>query len=195
MQGVRRSVRCTAMRFHSGIAAGVRRVQNARGQACRIAAVCGWGAHVRAQRQSGSDARGGSCLWRMCAPQGVPCKRADGREVRKASSGSTQPSRRSAPCYVLCCRAARIRSPPTSREAVGKLLCSATQHGAGCGVQVVKGVGSRGRWSWMRWSRERCGCRLRCSASPSGTCGGGAWPWLWAAHPREAMEERAPSAR
>ena len=30
------------------------------------------------------------------------------------------------------------------------------------------------------------------AAPPSGTCGGGAWPWLWAAHPREAMEERVP---
>ena len=29
-------------------------------------------------------------------------------------------------------------------------------------------------------------------ASPSGTCGGGAWPW--AAHPRVAMVERVPSA-
>ena len=68
MQWVRRSVRCTAMRFHSGIAAGVRRVQNARGQACGIAAVCGWGGRVRAQRQSGSDSRGarvsGGCVRR-----------------------------------------------------------------------------------------------------------------------------------
>ena len=27
----------------------------------------------------GSDTRGGSCLWRMCAPQGAPCRRAGGR--------------------------------------------------------------------------------------------------------------------
>ena len=34
--------------------------------------------------------------------------------------------------------------------------------------------------SRMRWRRERCGCRLRSSSVVQ--CGGGAWPWLWAAH-------------
>ena len=32
------------------------------------------------------------------------------------------------------------------------------------GRAVCGGVGSRGRWSRVRRSRERCGCRLRCSS-------------------------------
>ena len=91
--------------------------------------------------------------------------RAGGQWVRRAR-GSTQPSRRSAPCYVLCCRAARIRSLATSREAVGKLLVPATQHGAGCGVQVCEGVGSR-------MVEQHCGRRLRCSRISVGNV------WWW----------------
>ena len=48
---------------------------------------------------------------------------------------------------------------------------------AGCEEREGAGVAGAG-----------CGCRPRCFASPSGTCGGGAWPWLWAAHPREAID-------
>ena len=101
---------------------------DARNAAARGGSCCHARASIRAMPRwprDWHDCEGhpwGSCLWRMCAPQGVPCRRAGGQAVRKASSGSTQPSRRSAPCYVLCCRAARIRSPPTTTEAVGKLL-------------------------------------------------------------------------
>ena len=42
-----------------------------------------------------------------------------------------------------CCRPADSLAA-ISTQAVGKLLACATQHGASCGVQVVKGVGSRG---------------------------------------------------
>ena len=50
---------------------------------------------------------------------------------------------------------------------------------------VSEGVGSRGRWSWMRWSSARCGRRVRCSSVAQ--CGGGACPR--AAHPRAAGRE------
>ena len=45
---------------------------------------------------------------------------------------------------LLRCRAARIRSPPRPQRLWASSWGSATQHGASCGVQVVKGVGSRG---------------------------------------------------
>ena len=119
--------------------------------------------------------------------------RAGGQWVRCAR-GSMQTRRRTALCYVLCCRASRIRSLATSRGAVGTLL--GFRHTARRMLRraVCGGVGSRGRWSWMRWSRERCGCRLRCSRITVGEVGGGAWPW-WAAHPRGDGGEGAPSAR
>ena len=60
----------------------------------------------------------GGCVRRRVRRAGW---RAGGLRGRRAR-GSTQPSRRSAPCYVLCGRAARIRSLATSTEDVGKLL-------------------------------------------------------------------------
>ena len=63
---------------------------------------------------------------------------------------------------VLPCCPGFARSPRPQRMWVHS-WGSATQHGAGCGVQVCGGVGSRGRWSWMRRSSARCGCRLRSS--------------------------------
>ena len=79
---------------------------------------------------------------------------------------STRPLR-SGPCYVLCGRAARIRSLATSREVVGKLLLlpHSTAQAAACRF-VEERDGAGGRWSRVRWSRGRCG-RLRCSASGS----------------------------
>ena len=64
-----------------------------------------------------------------------------GRAVGEASSGSMQSRRRTAPCYVPRCRAA---APPgfarhhDHRGWVASSWGSATQHGAGCGVQFVK---------------------------------------------------------
>ena len=87
----------------------------------------------------------------------------------------------------MCCAAVLpgfARSPRAERLWAGSLLVPATQHGAGCGVQFVEESGAGGRWSRVRWSRERCGCRPR--SSVGNVRGGGAWPW--AAHPREAME-------
>ena len=69
---------------------------------------------------------------------------------------------------------------------------SATQHGAGCGVQVVKGVGAGVAGAGCDGAESAADAVS--AAPPSGTCGGGAWPWLWAAHPREAMVERCPRA-
>ena len=115
-----------------------------------------------------SDTRGGSCLWRMCAPQGAPCRRAGGRAVRKARSGSTQPSRRSAPCYVLCCRAARIRSLATTTEAVGKLL--------GFRHTARRRLRRAGLWRSREPGVAGAGCdgaesaADAVSAPPSGTC-------------------------
>ena len=70
--------------------------------------------------------------------------RADGQAVGKVRSEHAATAERTVLWYVLCGRTALIRSLATSREAVGKLLVPATQHGAGCGVQVCEGVGSRG---------------------------------------------------
>ena len=45
---------------------------------------------------------------------------------------------------------ARIRSQPRPQRLWASPWVPGTQQGAGCGVQVCKGVGSRGRWSRVR---------------------------------------------
>ena len=98
--------------------------------------------------QSGSKSM--RLVW-GCAAQGALCKWAgSGDALREACSH----------CGGACCAHAVLRcSHPvdllaaTSSKAGGKLLCvSATQHGAGCGVQFVarSGEGGRGDESWMR---------------------------------------------
>ena len=82
----------------------------------------------------------------------------------------------------------------TTTDVVGKLLVPATQHGAGCSVQVVRSGRKPG--SLEPDARVQDALRtpsplLRISVA---RCGGGARLRLWAAHPREAMEERVPSA-
>ena len=82
------------------------------------------------------------------------------------------------------------RSPPrVGRWGGHEVLCPlpATQHSAGCGVQV-RSREPRGRWSWMRW--EQHALRTPSSLLPHlrGAVRGGAWPWPWAAHPREAID-------
>ena len=87
------------------------------------------------------------------------------RAVGEASSGGMQP-RRSAPCYVLCCRAARDALARHDHRGCGQALGvppHSTAQAAACRF-VEESGGSRGRWSRVRRSRERCGCRLRCSS-------------------------------
>ena len=126
---------------------------DARNAAARGGSCCHARASIRAMPRwprDWHDCEGhpwGSCLWRMCAPQGAPCKRAGGREVGEVRSGSTRPlsaEERAVLCAVRpCCRAARFRSPPRAERLWASSWGSATQHGAGCGVQVRR-VGSRG---------------------------------------------------
>ena len=70
-----------------------------------------------------------------------------------------------------------------------RLLLHCTQHGAGCGVKFVKESGAAG--SLEPGAMEQRALR---TPSPLLLCREsavvGVWPWLWAAHPREAMEER-----
>jgi hypothetical protein len=86
-----------------------------------------------------SDTRGGSCLWMMCAPQGVPCRGAGGLWVRSGEHAAIAKERAvRMPC---ACRA--IALPGFARHHdhrgwVASSWGSATQHGAGCGVQFVK---------------------------------------------------------
>ena len=122
----------------------------------------------------------------MCAAQGAPCKRAGGLWVRSGEHAAIAKERAvRMPCY----RAARIRTPPRPQRLGGKLLgfrhtarrrlrraVCVKQSGAG-----VAGAGCDGAES---------AADAVSAAPPSGKCGGGAWPWLWAAHPREAMDKR-----
>ena len=63
-------------------------------------------------------------------------------EVRSGELAATE--ERAVLCAVRpCCRAARFRSPPRAERLWASSWGSATQHGAGCGVQVRR-VGSRG---------------------------------------------------
>ena len=105
---------------------------------------------------------------KVCVAQGAPCKRA-GRQWVRCARGSTRPLRRSAPCYVLPCRAAQIRSPPQRLWASSWCPPHSTAQAAAC--RFVDESGAGGRWSRARWSREHCGCRLRCSSV------GNVWWW------------------
>ena len=129
-KGVRRSVRCTTMRFHGGVAWRPHaRVGPTPPRPRAAGGVC------VGSRQSGSATSVGCvCLW-GCAAQGAPCKRAGSWAVRrKARSGSTQPLQRSTP-RALCCHAAVtwIRSLPRTARLGQTLGCpphSTTQSAA-----------------------------------------------------------------
>ena len=119
--------------------------------------------------QSGSDITGlvspGLC-GAGCAVQGgeeAGCEEGALRAERAATAEER------AVCMACCSGAAPDPRAATSRDDGGKLLGSAAQPGAGCGVRFVEesGAGSR-----MRWRRERCGRRLRSSSVVQ--CGGGA---------------------
>jgi len=94
----------------------------------------------------GSDARGGSCLWRMCAPQGAPCKRAGGRtgcEEGELGAARSHGGARHVRAMLPCCRPADSLAATTTED-VGQLLgfrhtARRRLRRAGCG-----GVGSRG---------------------------------------------------
>ena len=107
-----------------------------------------------------------------------------GQAVRKVRSGAATAEERARAAVLRCCRPLDSLAA-TSREAAGKLLGSATQHGTGCGVQFVKESGREpvGDGSWVRWSVARCGRRLRCCRIAVGQCGSG----LWAAHREAAL--------
>jgi len=174
-----RSMRCTTMRLHG-------RPHAREGPAPLWTRAAGGACACGAARCS--DIRGGSCLWRRCAPQGAPCRGAGGQWVRRAQGGM-QPRRRIALC---ACRAAvlpGIRSLATTTEAVGTLL--GFRHTARRRVRRAvceERGGSRGRWSRVRWSRERCGCR------PCSSVGKVRWWGMAMGSAPEAVEERVPSS-
>jgi hypothetical protein len=149
-----------------GDAGGSPRPKNARGHACHIMTVCGWGGGgVRAQRHEAATPVGLVSL-EMCAPQGAPCKRAGRRAARNVRSGSMKPLRRGA---------RRARGVLPSRG----FACS-HQH-TGCGQALgLRHTGwrslrravceERGRELDAMEPCVRCGRDLRCSTSPSGPC-------------------------
>ena len=113
---------------------------------------------------SGSDTRGGSCLWRMCAPQGAPCKRAGGRgEEGALGEHAAIAEERAVLCAVLpCCPDSLARHEHRGCGQTLGVPPHSTAQAAAC--RFVEESGAGGRWSRVRWSRERCGCRLRCSS-------------------------------
>ena len=81
------------------------------------------------------------CVWRRVRhAEGRAGGRAGCEEGELGEHAATAEER----AVLLRCRAARIRSPPRPQRLWASSWGSATQHGASCGVQVVKGVGSRG---------------------------------------------------
>ena len=103
----------------------------------------------------------GSCLWGWVRRRVRRARGRAGRQWVRRARGSTRPLRKSTPCYVLCDRAARIRSLATS---CGQALGFRHTARRRLGRAVCGGVGSRGRWCRVRWSTERCGRHLRCSS-------------------------------
>ena len=81
----------------------------------------------------------GLCL-QGCVAQGAPCKGVRRRAARKVRSGwSVRRQRRSAPCaWRAAVVLPRIRAQPRAEMMGGKLLGSAAQPGAGCGVRCTR---------------------------------------------------------
>ena len=79
-------------------------------------------------------------------------------EVRSGEHAATTEE-----CAVLCAALPCCPDSLAATEAVGKLLVPATQ-AAACRFVEESGAGGR-------WSREHCGCRLRCSSV------GNVWWW------------------
>ena len=125
----------------------------------------------------------------ICAAQGAPCKRAGGLRGRRAREHASTAEERAVHAVLPCCRP--LESLATSREAVSKLLGSATQHGAGCGVQVCEGVErSRGRWSRVRWEQRALRTPSPLLPHLRGAVRGGAWPWRHRQRTREEAIEQ-----
>ena len=126
---------------------------------------------VRVVHRSLAATSPGLCL-QGCVAQGAPCKGVRRRAARKVRSGwSVRRQRRSAPCaWRAAVVLPRIRAQPRAEGLWVHSLGSATQYGAGWGVQFVEesGAGSRMRWSSMRGSSMRCGRDLRSYATPQG---------------------------
>ena len=146
--------------------------------------------------QSGSDITGlvspGLC-GAGCAVQGgeeAGCEEGALRVERAATAEER------AVCMACCSGAAPDPRAATSRDDGGTLLGfrRTARRRLRRAVHEEPSDGSRMRWSSMRGSSMRCGRDLRSSSVVQ--CGGGAWPWLWAAHRERRLEERcAPSAR
>ena len=113
----------------------------------------------------------------------------DRRAARIVRSGSML--RRSTPCP---CRAAVLPGFARRHRGCGQALSwcppHSTAQAAAC--RFVKESGAGGRWSRVRWEQHALRTPSPLLRISVARCGGGAWPW--AAHPREAMEERVPSS-
>ena len=94
---------------------------------------------VRVVHRSLAATSPGLCL-QGCVAQGAPCKRVRRRAARKVRSGwSVRRQRRSAPCaWHAAVVLPRIRAQSRAEMMGGKLLGSATQPGAGCGVWCTR---------------------------------------------------------
>ena len=120
------------------------------------AAVCSGGTHTPARRGGG-----GSGPWiRVCHTAHRELRRTPG----SAGGGHAAPRGSEEQRVCVCvwhCEGAF--SPKRTRERArgGAPLLPATQHGAGCGMQVCGREAAGGRWS-SGGSSARCGRRLRC---------------------------------
>ena len=94
---------------------------------------------VRVVHRSLATTSPGLCL-QGCVAQGAPCKGVRRRAARKVRSGwSVRRQRRSAPCaWRAAVVLPRIRAQPRAEMMGGKLLGSAAQPGAGCGVRCTR---------------------------------------------------------
>ena len=150
---------------------------------------------VRVVHRSLAATSPGLCL-QGCVAQGAPCKGVRRRAARKVRSGwSVRRQRRSAPCaWRAAVVLPRIRAQPRAEMMGGKLLGSAAQPGAGCGVRCTRSPATGAGCVGAVCEGAVCAADAISAAPP--WCSVVAWPWLWAAHRERRLEERcAPSAR
>ena len=105
----------------------------------------------------------------MCAPQGAPCKRAGGQAVRKARSGehAAIAEEHAVLCAVPpCCPDSIARHDHRGCGQTLGVPPHSTAQAAACRVVKESGAGVAGAGC----DGAESGRRLRCSASPSGTC-------------------------
>ena len=137
---------------------------------------------VSAQRHDASTSVGYVSLEDVCA---TGCAVQEGGRAccEEGALGGAR-SHRGGARRAMCCAAVLpgIRSLATTTEAVGKLL--------GFRHTALRRLRREGLWRSRELGVAGAGCDGAARAAdavsaapPSGTCGGGAWPWLWAAHP------------